>query len=241
MLACFVALNYVKVVVLDDKLQLLHCFIDERDPNFVQPAFQLSSSVGSGARRLSPVSSGENLCREYLLSYTVFCAYSLTGYLVIILMFSEMYMRRLLGKVLDKEIDLEWKEEEDLEQQEQEDKDDKEDYLPESEEELTEKKSLQNQENDKNLIVGSAFHSVNDGTESLANQNGERFSIVRPEGEKSKDVEWFRSRAVTHGSGVPKDWDTEIKVINPSHHCFFMYIDVHIYRRISIYDTYLHV
>jgi hypothetical protein len=133
-------------------------------------------------------------------------------------------MRRLLGKVLDKEIDLEWKEEEDLEQQEQDDKDDEEDYLAELEEELTEKNSLQNQENDKNLDISPPFHTVNDGPVSLVNHDGESSSRVRPEGEKNKDVEGSRSRAVTHGSGVPKDWDSELKVINSSPHCLFIHI-----------------
>lgn len=144
MLACFVALNYVKVVVLDDRLTLLHCFIERQDQSIIQANVQanltvpfLTPVVGdySVGRSLGVVVTltSQELCREYLLSYTVFCVYVLTLYLVIILIFSEIYMRRLLNKVIDKEIDLEWKEEEDLEQQEQDDKDEEKNYLAELE------------------------------------------------------------------------------------------------------------
>jgi hypothetical protein len=194
--------------VLDDRLELLHCFIDKQDPAFVQPASQLLSL---GTRGLSIAISSKELCREYLLSYTVFCAYSLTAYLIIILMFSEMYMRRLLGKVLDKEIDLEWKEEEDLEQQEQDDKDDEDDYLEET---LAEKNSLQNQENKRqNGNINSPIHNekpgsikINSGSEPLSDQEKNSINIVRAEGEKNKDLE-YRSRVVICASNATKDWD----------------------------------
>ena len=65
----------------------------------------------SSRRSLSASASDTELCREYMLSYAIFCAYMLSLFLFILLVFSEIYMRRLLEKVLFTEIDLEWEEE----------------------------------------------------------------------------------------------------------------------------------
>jgi hypothetical protein len=57
------------------------------------------------------------LCREYFLSYSVFCAFMLTLFLTALLIVSEVYMRRLLDKVLEMEIDLEWQDVEEVEEE----------------------------------------------------------------------------------------------------------------------------
>lgn len=58
------------------------------------------------------------LCREYFLSYSVFCAFMLTLFLTALLIVSEVYMRRLLDKVLEMEIDLEWQDVEEVQEEE---------------------------------------------------------------------------------------------------------------------------
>ena len=71
-------------------------------------------------RSLSATASETELCREYMLSYAIFCAFMLTFFLTILLIFSEIYMRRLLEKVLLTEIDLEWEEEDQENEKEKE-------------------------------------------------------------------------------------------------------------------------
>ena len=134
-MAVFAAINYGKVRVIDERLKPLHCFIDDRsyDTNAARSSRALSSfkqhgsaqEIVNGSEFISNrllaskvVYSEESLCREYFLSYSVFCAFMLTLFLTSLLIVSEVYMRRLLGKVLDMEIDLEWQEVEEVEEEE---------------------------------------------------------------------------------------------------------------------------
>ena len=78
------------------------------------------NSFYSSRRSLSATASDTELCREYMLSYAIFCAFMLTFFLTILLIFSEIYMRRLLEKVLLTEIDLEWEEEDQENEKEKE-------------------------------------------------------------------------------------------------------------------------
>ena len=181
-LAFFLALNYGKIIVLDDEIKTLYCYVDGRPPlvstnvvrrnlreytasrdngldllnenlnlksgvverigaklmnvvhtigmitNTKSASLSLSSAsmnydynsvdvqhkqdyFNSSRRSLSASASDTELCREYMLSYAIFCAYMLSLFLFILLVFSEIYMRRLLEKVLFTEIDLEWEEE----------------------------------------------------------------------------------------------------------------------------------
>lgn len=83
--------------------------------NSIPVLYGLESGIVNGASHLETASralSGEytetELCREYFLSYSVFCAFMLTMFLLSLLMASEVYMRRLLAKVLEMEVDLQW-------------------------------------------------------------------------------------------------------------------------------------
>ena len=78
------------------------------------------NQIGDGSRSLAGGASytEAELCREYFLSYSVFCAFMLTLFLTALLIFSEVYMRRLLDKVLEMEIDLEWQDVEEVEEEE---------------------------------------------------------------------------------------------------------------------------
>ena len=177
-LAFFLALNYGKIIVLDEDIKTLYCYVDGRPPlvsttvvrrsmreytdsgetdsggihgninmfsgvvarmsgkivdavhtiTMITKSTTSASSINhdysapdvqyiqqdyfnSSRRFLSASASDTELCREYMLSYAIFCAYMLSLFLFILLVFSEIYMRRLLEKVLLTEIDLEWEEE----------------------------------------------------------------------------------------------------------------------------------
>ena len=186
-LAFFLALNYGKIIVLDDELKTLHCYVDGRPPlvsttivrrsmreytdtgetdigeihgnmnmffgvvarmsgklvdavhtmaliiktttpassinhDYSVPDVQYTQQdyYNSSKRFLSASATDTELCREYMLSYAIFCAFMLSLFLFILLVFSEIYMRRLLGKVLLTEIDLEWEEEDNEKEVEEE-------------------------------------------------------------------------------------------------------------------------
>lgn len=76
--------------------------------------------MSSGSRSLAGgvYYTEAELCREYFLSYSVFCAFMLTLFLTALLIVSEVYMRRVLDKVLEMEIDLEWQDVEEVEEEE---------------------------------------------------------------------------------------------------------------------------
>jgi hypothetical protein len=87
-LSVFVALNFVKIVVIDKASGL--------QPHECQQGF---SAKG---RRLAGASLTTE-CVDYLLEYAITIQLILILFYVILLLISELYMRRLLGKVLDRE------------------------------------------------------------------------------------------------------------------------------------------
>jgi hypothetical protein len=88
-------------------------------PHGFTPEMLNMNQIGSESRSLAGGASytEAELCREYFLSYSVFCAFMLTLFLTALLIVSEVYMRRLLGKVLEMEIDLEWQDVEEIEEE----------------------------------------------------------------------------------------------------------------------------
>ena len=133
-LAVFAAINYGKIRLVDDKLKTIHCFVFGRT-DASRSGYSSTSSLSydysksdysspeyteNNSRLLASKSaySEADLCREYFLSYSVFCAFMLTLFLTSLLIVSEVYMRRLLGKVLEMEIDLEWQDVEEFEEEE---------------------------------------------------------------------------------------------------------------------------
>jgi hypothetical protein len=145
-LAFLAFINYVKVKVVDDHMKPVHfCFLSSPDDPgssshqtdgtsqirtlpYSQPIlYGLAPGVINGAyymetgsRALSGTEYTEaELCREYFLSYSVFLAFMLTMFLLALLIASEVYMGRLLGKVLEVEIDLQWKDVKEEEEEEE--------------------------------------------------------------------------------------------------------------------------
>jgi hypothetical protein len=133
-LAVFAAINYGKIIIVDDKLKTIHCFVFSRTEasssgyastssysnDYSKSDFSSSEYTENNSRLLASKSaySEADLCREYFLSYSVFCAFMLTLFLTSLLIVSEVYMRRLLEKVLEMEIDLEWQDVEEFEEEE---------------------------------------------------------------------------------------------------------------------------
>lgn len=120
--------------MVDDKLKKTHCFVFARtegssssyaattslSSDNSKPSFSSSELAEINSRNLASAEaySEADICREYFLSYSVFCAFMLTLFLVALLIVSEIYMRRLLEKVLEMEIDLEWQDVEEFEEEE---------------------------------------------------------------------------------------------------------------------------
>lgn len=77
------------------------------------------SRMEGDSRALAGSYTEAELCREYFLSYSVFAAFMLTLFLFALLVASEVYMTRLLQKVLDMEIDLQWQDVEEEEEAEE--------------------------------------------------------------------------------------------------------------------------
>lgn len=133
-LAVFAAINYGKIIIVDDKLKTVHCFVFSRveasssgyastssySNDYLKSDFSSSEYTENNSRLLASKKSYSeaDLCREYFLSYSVFCAFMLTLFLTSLLIVSEVYMRRLLDKVLEMEIDLEWQDVEEFEEEE---------------------------------------------------------------------------------------------------------------------------
>jgi hypothetical protein len=133
-LAVFAAINYGKIIIVDDKLKTIHCFVFSRveasssgyastssySDDYSKSDFSSSEYTENNSRLLASKKSYSeaDLCREYFLSYSVFCAFMLTLFLTSLLIVSEVYMRRLLEKVLEMEIDLEWQDVEEFEEEE---------------------------------------------------------------------------------------------------------------------------
>ena len=133
-LAVFAAINYGKIIIVDDKLKTIHCFVFSRveasssgyastssfSNDYSKSDFSSSEYTEHNSRLLASKKSYSeaDLCREYFLSYSVFCAFMLTLFLTSLLIVSEVYMRRLLDKVLEMEIDLEWQDVEEFEEEE---------------------------------------------------------------------------------------------------------------------------
>jgi hypothetical protein len=139
-LAFLALINYVKVKVVDDQMKPVHyCFLSSPD-NSGSSSHQTSGTtqtstahysqpilyglapgayfMESESRALSGTFTEAELCREYFLSYSVFLAFMLTMFLLALLIASEVYMGRLLGKVLELEIDLQWKDVKEEEEEE---------------------------------------------------------------------------------------------------------------------------
>jgi hypothetical protein len=143
-LAFLAFINYVKVKVVDDHMKPVHyCFLSSPDPGsasshvtartsqnstrphslpvlygFAPGVFNDASRMESESRALSGTYTEAELCRDYFLSYSVFLAFMLTMFLLALLIASEVYMERLLGKVLELEVGLQWEDEKNKEEEE---------------------------------------------------------------------------------------------------------------------------
>jgi hypothetical protein len=107
-----VALNYLRILIIDPIFQSHVC---ERYPQHIT-GHGSESSGGGGHRRLAEAEPGHetisdyghHVCSDYTLRVVFVGVVGVTIYVMIILLASEVYMQRLIGKVLDDEETLQW-------------------------------------------------------------------------------------------------------------------------------------
>jgi hypothetical protein len=105
-----VALNYLRILIIDPVFQSHVC---ERYPQHITGH---GSGSSGGHRRLADAEPehetvsdyGHHVCSDYTLRVVFVGVVGVTIYVMIILLASEVYMQRLIGKVLDDEETLQW-------------------------------------------------------------------------------------------------------------------------------------
>jgi hypothetical protein len=128
-MACFATLNLARVRLIDPVVAYEVC---DHYPakGLHRGAHRLLSAVYSGlgadpgAEADDPTSHvdaedvaySHHVCEEYLLRYTLMCVFFLFLYLIGVLIASEVYIQRLVDKVLDQEETIEWLEDEEQKQ-----------------------------------------------------------------------------------------------------------------------------
>jgi len=114
-LACFVCLNLFRIEVIDPILARSVC---ERYPakNLdISSSHRLLTSLFAtidDVEDAQEVAYGKHVCQEYLLRYTFVLLFFIMFYVIGVLVASEVYIQRLVGKVLDQEETIEWLENE---------------------------------------------------------------------------------------------------------------------------------
>ncbi len=131
-LAALIGINYLRIILIDPIFEARVC---EKFPanveheggsssshRFLSAVFMFSGTTTDdhSETTLEPGTTeyGHRVCNEYTLRYTFFCEWLIFFYLLGVLIASEIYLSRLIGKVLDREEMIEWIEEEEVAQEE---------------------------------------------------------------------------------------------------------------------------
>lgn len=128
LLAGFVALNVIRIEVIDQEYARSVCeeypakHLHRGAHRYLSGVFGYPSSYAgpSGddtSNAAADAAYGQHVCQEYLLRYTFICLMCIVLYLVGVLTASEIYIQRLIDKVLDQEETIQWLEEEEQRQQ----------------------------------------------------------------------------------------------------------------------------
>jgi len=114
-LACFVCLNLFRIEVIDHIYARSVC---ERYPAknlHLSSAHRSLTQLFAGTDDVdnaADLAYGKHVCQEYLLRYTFVLLFFIMFYVIGVLVASEVYIQRLIGKVLDQEETIEWLEDE---------------------------------------------------------------------------------------------------------------------------------
>ncbi len=117
-LAALIGINYMRIKLIDPIFEADVCNkfpadIDHDSGSSSSHRFLTSVfMLGTSTNGTSTSDYGHRVCNEYTLRYTFFCEWLIFFYLLSVLIASEIYLSRLIGKVLDREEMIEWIEEE---------------------------------------------------------------------------------------------------------------------------------